>query len=92
MPSSTMTSKGQITIPKEVRDDLGLEAGSTVLFVKVGEGSYRMVARTGRIQDLAGILQRSDQRPLTIEEINEGIADAAAESGRRGLDADAESR
>jgi AbrB family looped-hinge helix DNA binding protein len=87
-----MTSKGQITIPKDVRDDLGLEAGSTVLFVKVGEGSYRMVARTGRIQDLAGILQRSDQRPLTIEEINEGIADGAAESGRRGLDADTGTR
>ena len=88
MPASTMTSKGQITIPKDVRDDLGLEAGSTVLFVKVGEGSYRMVARTGRIQDLAGILQRTDQRPLTIDEINEGVADAAAESGQRGLGRD----
>ncbi len=92
MPTSTMTSKGQITIPKDVRDDLGLEAGSTVLFVKVGEGSYRMVARTGRIQDLAGILQRGDQRPLTIEEINDGIAEAAAESGRRGLRSDARTR
>lgn len=92
MPSSTMTSKGQITIPKDVRADLGLEAGSTVLFVKVGEGSYRMVARTGRIQDLAGILQRSHQRPLTIDEINESIAEAAAESGLRGLDPNADTR
>lgn len=85
MPSSTMTSKGQITIPKDIRDDLGLEAGSTVLFVKVADRSYRMVARTGRMQNLAGILKRENQRALTIDEINEGIAEAAAESGRRGL-------
>jgi antitoxin PrlF len=91
VPSSTMTSKGQITIPKDVRDDLGLQAGSTVLFVKVGQGSYRMVARTGRIQDLAGILQRTGQRPLTIEEINEGIAEAAANSGQRGMGKDTDS-
>ena len=92
MPASTVTSKGQITIPKEVRDDLGLEAGSTVMFVKVGEGSYRMVARTGRIQDLAGVLRRSDRQPLTIDEMNEGIARAAAESGRRGLRDDTQPR
>ena len=63
-----------------------------MLFVKVGEGSYRMVARTGRIQDVAGILQRNHQRPLTIDEINESIAEAAAESGLRGLDRNADTR
>jgi hypothetical protein len=63
----------------------GLAAGSTALFVNVGESSYRMVARTGRIQDLAGILQRAGQRPLSIEDINEGIAEAAADSGLQGL-------
>ena len=63
-----------------------------MLFVKVGEGSYRMVARNGRIQDSAGMLQRTGQRPLNIEEINEGIAAAAAESGQPGQRDDADAR
>ena len=53
--------------------------------MKVAEGSYRMVARTGRIHDLAGVLHRTGQPSLSIEEINEGIAEGAADSGRRGL-------
>lgn len=85
MAASTMTSKGQITVPKEVRDDLGLVAGSKVLFVKVAEGDYRLVARTGRITDLAGVLSRSGRTALTIDEINDGIADGAAASGLTGL-------
>ena len=85
MAASKLTSKGQVTIPKEVRDDLGLETGSTVLFVKLGEGNYRLVARTGQIQDLGGLLHRPGRAPLSIEELNAGIADAAAESGCQGL-------
>ncbi len=85
MATATMTSKGQITVPREVREDLGLVAGSKVMFVKLGPRDYRIVARTGRIEDLAGILHRPGQRPLTIEEINEGIAEAGAESGMRGV-------
>jgi antitoxin PrlF len=86
--ASTMTSKGQITVPKEVRDDLGLVAGSKVLFVKIGDGDYRLVARTGRITDLSSMLHRPGQPTLTIDEINDGVADAAAASGLRGLRAD----
>lgn len=86
MPTATMTSKGQITVPKEVRDDLNLEAGSKVLFVKLPNGQYRIVARTGRVQDLAGILHYPGMPVLTIEEMNEAIGDAAAESAMRGLE------
>ncbi|WP_182377794.1 AbrB/MazE/SpoVT family DNA-binding domain-containing protein [Nocardioides sp. WS12] len=85
MSQATMTSKGQITVPKEIRDDLRLVAGSKVMFVRLGPGNYRMVARTGKIQDLFGILHRPGQRALTIEEINDGIAEGAAESGMRGV-------
>lgn len=85
MSAATMTSKGQITVPRDVREDLGLEPGSKVMFVKLGPRDYRIVARTGRIEDLFGILHRPGQRPRTIEEMNEGIAEAAAESGMRGV-------
>jgi antitoxin PrlF len=39
MPDATMTSKGQITVPIEVRRRLGLRAGSRVSFVPTGDGS-----------------------------------------------------
>ncbi|NLG23589.1 MAG: AbrB/MazE/SpoVT family DNA-binding domain-containing protein [Actinomycetales bacterium] len=76
-----MTSKGQITVPKDVRDDLELVEGSRVLFVKVGEGHYRLVGRTGALSDLAGVLRRPGQEALTVEEMQDGIAEAAAAAG-----------
>lgn len=84
MSQATMTSKGQITVPKDVREELGLVAGSKLMFVKLGPRHYRLVARTGRIEDLFGILHVEGRDPLSIDEINDGIAAAAAESGLRG--------
>lgn len=85
MSTATMTSKGQITVPRRVREDLRLEPGSKILFVKLPNGQYRIVPRTGRIEDLFGILSDPDRTPLTIEEMNEAIAEAGAESGLRGI-------
>src|SRR2546427_10499393 len=42
MVKATITSKGQITIPKRVRDDLGLVSGDHVGFVADGRGSYKL--------------------------------------------------
>lgn len=86
MPTATLTSKGQITIPKEVRDDLNLVAGSKVLFVKLPNGQYRIIARTGKIQDLKGMLYTPEQPAISIEQMNEDIADAAAESVMRSME------
>lgn len=81
-----MTSKGQVTVPRDVREDLNLTTGSRLMFVKLGPRDYRIVARTGKIDDLFGSLHRPGASALTIEEINEGIAAGAAESGRRGVE------
>lgn len=74
---ATVTSKGQITIPADVRKALGLETGSVVDFVPTGHGTYEMVPRTTSIMDLAGALPHHG-RPISIEEMNEGIAAAWA--------------
>lgn len=81
MTQAVMTSKGQITIPKDVRDDLGLEAGSKVMFVRLGPRDFRIVARTGKLSDLYGVLARPGQRSLSIDEMNDAIGAAAADSG-----------
>ncbi len=83
MSTATMTSKGQITIPKEIREELNLSAGSKVMFVRLLSGEVRMIARTGSIRDLAGMLYDPDGPRLTIEEMDEAIGAAVMESDLR---------
>lgn len=80
MSVSTLTSKGQTTIPKDVRKRLGLKPGDRIRFMVNPDGSVALVPVTLSVRELRGMLPRP-QRPATIEEINEAIADAAAESG-----------
>lgn len=86
MSIATMTSKGQITIPKDVREDLNLQPGSRVMFVKLLNGQYRLVPRTGTVEDFLGILHDPERPPMTIEDIGEAIAEGGAASGLRGME------
>jgi AbrB family looped-hinge helix DNA binding protein len=81
MASATVTSKGQVTIPAEVRAALGLREGSTVDFVPTPAGSYEMVVHRTSIRDLKGALP-PPQRPLSLADMDDAIARAAAESAR----------
>jgi antitoxin PrlF len=81
VPVATMTSKGQLTVPAEVRARLGLHAGSRVSFVETGDGTYELQVERGSVQDLKGLL-RWDGPPKTVEEMDEGIAAGAAETMR----------
>ena len=77
MSIATITSKGQITIPKDVREALGLVPGMKVDFVSNGHGEYRLRPRNVSIKDLAGILKH-DGPPITLEDMEEAIAAGAA--------------
>ena len=57
MSESTVTSKGQITIPKAVRERLHLEAGDTVSFDVQADGSVLLVARNEPVERLFGLLK-----------------------------------
>ena len=72
-----MTSKGQITVPKDVRDELGLIPGMKVDFVRSGPGEYRLRPRNVSVMDLAGILKQ-DGPTITLEDMEEAIAAGAA--------------
>jgi len=74
---STLTSKGQTTVPKEVREALRMVDGAQIEWV-VEEGGQTAIVkpRTRRAVDLAGFLGPSPIGPVTIEEMNEAIGDA----------------
>lgn len=72
MPAATLTTKGQITLPKSVRDRLQLSAGDRVEFVETPAG-YLLQAATADVRELKGILP-ARQRPVTIEEMNAAIS------------------
>jgi AbrB family looped-hinge helix DNA binding protein len=74
--SATVTSKGQITIPADVRARLGLRPGSRLAFVPTAAGGYEIHPEAGSIKDLKGAVPWPS-RPVSVEEMAEAIADAA---------------
>jgi AbrB family looped-hinge helix DNA binding protein len=84
MPTATMTSKGQITIPIKIRKALGLGAGDKIDFVEIENGRFAIKPRTASIRDLKGCIPKLDYVP-TIEEMDEAILDAAAENYLAGV-------
>ena len=85
MSTASLSSKGQLTIPSDVRADLRLNTGDRVSFEKAGDGSYRIRAVKGDIGQLAGIL-KYDGPPVSIDAMNEAIFDEAAAQYRRAVD------
>ena len=79
MSAATMTSKGQITIPIDVRNALGVSAGSRVEFVEVQPGRFELVAATRSVTSLKGLV-RKPTAPVTIGAMNEAIAKQGAKA------------
>lgn len=82
MSVATITSKGQLTLPRDVRDDLNLKEGDRVSFEKVGE-SYVLKPQNKSIMELAGILHRPGEKAMTIEQMDEKLGEALAEDDAR---------
>jgi antitoxin PrlF len=77
MPTATMTSKGQITIPAKVREALGLKPGVRIDFYEIEKGEYVLRPKTGSIMEMRGCLAYSGPT-ITIEEMNQAVLDRAA--------------
>lgn len=73
MATAAVTSKGQITIPIEVRVKLGIKPGDRVRFVENENGEIVLKPKTGSLMGLRGIVKWKG-KPVTIEEMNETIA------------------
>lgn len=71
MPTATLTSKGQVTIPKAVRELLNVDAGDQIDFVVTERGDVVVRSVSVDIRELRGLLKRSRRRGVTVEEMNE---------------------
>ena len=80
MAVSTLTSKGQTTIPKEIRELLGLEAGDKLDFVVEADGRVVLRPATLDARSLRGLLARKGRKPVSLEDMDRAIAEGALRS------------
>lgn len=73
MATATVTSKGQVTIPVQVRASLGLDTGDRIEFVELENGQFAIMAAVHSVQSLKGLV-RKPASPVSIEDMNVAIA------------------
>ncbi|HRO16328.1 MAG TPA: type II toxin-antitoxin system PrlF family antitoxin [Paracoccus sp. (in: a-proteobacteria)] len=76
MSESTITIKGQTTLPKAVRQVLDLAPGDRLRYVILDDGQVRLM-RARPVASLKGILRREGQRPIPTDEMEAAIAGGA---------------
>jgi antitoxin PrlF len=77
MAVATLTSKGQTTIPKEIRDLLGLAPGDKLDFVVESDGRVVLRPATLDVRQLRGLLRRRGRKPVSLEKMDSAIAQGA---------------
>lgn len=73
MPSSTLTSKGQTTVPREVRDHFKLQSGDKIDFIIHADGSVSVQPVTVHVKELKGMLHRRNMKPVPLDAMNMAI-------------------
>ena len=74
MPTATLTSKGQLKLPKKVREALGLKPGDQVDFVVDAAGEVRVRPGAHDVSELRGFLHRAGRPAVSLERMEESIA------------------
>lgn len=82
MTTATLTSKGQVTIPAEVRERMGLGTGDRIEFVELETGGFAIKPAIDDVRLLKGLL-RSPARPVSVDGMNAAIRKRAAARGGR---------
>lgn len=82
MSTSTLTTKGQITLPRDVRNALGLAPGDKVDFVAI-DGGFKLVPLRRDIRHLKGRLAGRVTRPVSVAEMDDAIAGAASQRSKK---------
>jgi antitoxin PrlF len=67
---ATLTTKGQATIPRKIRDALGMKAGDRMTFTLLPNGAVLLRLKNKSVMDLAGRLYKKGRKPLPAEELS----------------------
>ena len=67
---ATLTSKGQTTIHKEIRDSLAMKAGDRMTFTLMPDGTVVMRVKTKSVTELAGVLHKKGRKPVPLEQLS----------------------
>jgi len=81
MDDATLTSKSQLTLPKAVREALGVDSGDRIRFVPSRNG-FRIVALKGDVRKLRGFLKGRRTKAVSIEEMNQAISEMGSKRER----------
>ncbi len=77
MTTATLTSKGQITVPRDVRQRLGLDSGDRIEFVEIEQGVFAIKPVVDDVRSLKGLLKKP-AKPVSVEDMNTAIRARAA--------------
>lgn len=78
MQESTVTIKGQTTLPREVREALGLKPGDRIRYLVLDNGQVRIL-KPRSVMSLAGMLHRDGQAPVSLDEMEAAAGRGAQE-------------
>ena len=74
MAKSTVTSKGQITLPKQIREYLHVVPGDRIDFVVKDNGQVVVRPARSRLKQLQGMLRNPNRKPVSVDQMDAAIA------------------
>jgi AbrB family looped-hinge helix DNA binding protein len=76
MTAATLTSKGQLTLPKDVRTAMGVGPGDRVDFIRMEDGNYAVLPATHSVKSLKGVIARP-KKSVSLSDMDKAIARGA---------------
>ena len=70
MSDATLTAKGQTTIPKDIRDGMGLRPKDRIHFTLLADGTVIMRAKRRSFRELYGSLQKRGRKPIPLSDLS----------------------
>jgi antitoxin PrlF len=67
---ATLTSKGQTTIPKEIRDSLHMKAGDRMTFTLMPDSTVVMRVKSKSLTQLGGTLHKKGRKTVPVEQLS----------------------
>ncbi len=80
MAESTITTKGQCVVPKEIRDYMKLNSGDKIDFIIKEDGEVYMRPVVLDVRELKGILKKPGRKAVSLQEMDEAIRERAGKS------------